>query len=526
MAAAGVRLHVGGVTSRRFFCRRTQSKLPGMALNRTLTWVACCALAVSCDDGTVSADDATETGTTTATGGGTDASATTPSASDTNTSPPTTDDSSGDDPTDPDDTGPEFMECGNGMVEGTERCDGENFDGWTCETQGFDGGVLSCRDDCDKLITEECFFFFCGNGSIQGGETCDLMDTGTETCVTQGFESGTLSCNLNCSDFDTSTCGVCGNSVIDGDDVCDTGELDGEDCESQGFEYGTLSCNGTCDGYDTSTCGLCGDGSVGGSEACDMADLGGATCATLGLGGGTLGCQASCSFDVSLCDIQGGSLLTVRQSDGMLRAYNIVQDTFADIGPTGLPFVSTMGLTYNPTNATTYLMDGNGSAALYTVNTATGATTLVGNHNFFELGSVAINPAGSMYAAEGVFGFMNTFYELNPATGMATLVGNNANFIDGMTYDITRNQFVAQACGNTGQIFEIDVATGMLTSLANPGFNDICGFAYEPINDFYWSIDWSGNLYSYDPNNGYTRTLVQSGLTAHDGLVYIPGLVI
>ncbi len=523
MASAWAVLHRPGVICRRFCWRRAGSKLLAMALNRTLTWVACSALLTSCGDDAVPSDDTTDSATTTPTGS--DSSATSPGTD--TTPPPTTGDSSdsGND-SDPDDTGPEFMECGNGMVEGTERCDGENFDGWTCESQGFDGGVLSCRADCDKLITEECFFFFCGNGSIQGAEVCDTLDTAEETCITQGFESGTLGCNANCSDFDTAPCGVCGNSVIDGDDVCDTGELAGEDCESQGFEYGTLACNATCDGYVTTSCGLCGDNSQGGSEACDGPDLGGATCASLGLGGGTLGCQASCSFDVGLCDIQGGSLLTVRQNDGMLRAYNIVQGTFADIGPTGLPFVSTMGLTYDPTTATTYLMDGNGSASLYTVNIATGATTLVGPHNFFELGGVAMNPLGDMFAAEGVFGFMNNFYSMNEATGQATLVGNTANFLDGFTYDITRNQFVGQACGNTGQIFEVNVANGQLTSLANPGFNDICGFAYEPINDQYWSIDWSGFLYSYDPNNGYTRTLVQQNLGAHDGLVYIPGLVL
>ena len=34
-------------------------------------------------------------------------------------------------------------------------------------------------------------------------------------------------------------------------------------------------------------------------------------------------------------------------------------------------------------------------------------------------------------------------------------------------------------------------------------------------------IDWSGNLYSYDIANGYTRTTLLTGLGAHDGLAYI-----
>ena len=522
MVATRAVLHGRCVTCRRFFWRAAASKLLGMALNRTLTWVACSALLASCGDDGTPADDTTE-GATTAPTGGSDSSATNPG---TDTNPPTTGDSSDSgNATDPDDTGPVFMECGNGIVEGSERCDGENFDGWTCETQGFDGGVLSCRDDCDKLITEECFFFFCGNGSIQGGEVCDLTDTADETCITQGFESGILSCNANCSEFDTSTCGVCGNSVIDGADVCDTGELAGEDCESQGFEYGTLACNSTCDGYDTVGCGLCGDNSLGGSEACDGPDLGGATCAALGLGGGTLGCQASCSFDVSLCDIQGGSLVTVRITDGMLRAYNIIQGTFSDIGPIGyIPNV--LGLTYDPGTATTYLVDGANTFNLYTVNTATGQATSIGNHGDFIGGAAYHTSNGAMYAADGIWGFTNFYFEINTATAASTQLGTVPAQIDGLTYDVTRNALVGIDCGNSGQIYEINPLTGQGTLLASPGFANICGFAYEPINDLYWSIDWSGNLYNYDPNAGYTRTLVLSNQGQHDGLVYVPGLVL
>jgi len=58
------------------------------------------------------------------------------------------------------------------------------------------------------------------------------------------------------------------------------------------------------------------------------------------------------------------------------------------------------------------------------------------------------------------------------------------------------------------------------------GFINNCGLGYDPTLDLYWAIDWSGDLYSYDPNNGYTRTLQLSGLTAHDGLTFVPGIVV
>lgn len=40
-------------------------------------------------------------------------------------------------------------ECGNGVVEGDEECDGEELDGEACEDVGvFDGGDLACARDC------------------------------------------------------------------------------------------------------------------------------------------------------------------------------------------------------------------------------------------------------------------------------------------------------------------------------------------------------------------------------------------
>jgi hypothetical protein len=38
--------------------------------------------------------------------------------------------------------------CGNGIVESGEQCDGENLNGQTCATQGFDGGKLTCSAEC------------------------------------------------------------------------------------------------------------------------------------------------------------------------------------------------------------------------------------------------------------------------------------------------------------------------------------------------------------------------------------------
>ena len=46
-------------------------------------------------------------------------------------------------------------ECGNGNIESNEECDGQTFGGQTCQSLGFDGGDLSCTEQCN-LNLEEC----------------------------------------------------------------------------------------------------------------------------------------------------------------------------------------------------------------------------------------------------------------------------------------------------------------------------------------------------------------------------------
>ncbi|HVI00350.1 MAG TPA: hypothetical protein VM869_16650, partial [Enhygromyxa sp.] len=60
-------------------------------------------------------------------------------------------------------------ECGNGMLERGEVCEGNNFAGATCQTQGFSGGSLFCFE-CDFLSTANC----CNNS----GGSCNPLSPG------------------------------------------------------------------------------------------------------------------------------------------------------------------------------------------------------------------------------------------------------------------------------------------------------------------------------------------------------------
>ncbi|HPL25785.1 MAG TPA: hypothetical protein PLV44_09170 [Myxococcota bacterium] len=198
--------------------------------------------------------------------------------------------------------------CGNGVIEAGEQCDGANLNEQTCVTKGFDGGTLSCTADC-KFDTSGCADApaDCGNGEIDEGEQCDGANLNEQTCETQGFDGGTLTCTAICQ-FDTTGCTKigpdCGNGEIDAGEQCDGANLNEQTCETQGFDGGTLSCTATCQ-FDTTSCTKiepdCGNGQIDAGEQCDGANLNEQTCETQGFDGGTLSCTSTCQFDTTSC---------------------------------------------------------------------------------------------------------------------------------------------------------------------------------------------------------------------------------
>lgn len=84
--------------------------------------------------------------------------------------------------------------CGDNAKNGYETCDGTDLNGETCETQGFDGGTLTCKSDCNGFdtslctttpeCTPECTGKTCGDDGCGG--TCGTCDTETQTCNING----------------------------------------------------------------------------------------------------------------------------------------------------------------------------------------------------------------------------------------------------------------------------------------------------------------------------------------------------
>jgi cysteine-rich repeat protein len=139
----------------------------------------------------------------------------------------------------------------------------------------------------------------CGNGVINQGEDCDGVDLGGIDCVALGYSWGDLACQWNCA-FDETACSdsqpVCGNDILEATEQCDGPDLGGATCEGlgEGFTGGDLNCATGCL-FDSAGCTTCGNGLVETPEVCDDGNtLDDLTCSA--------DCQHLCTPGVGVCN--------------------------------------------------------------------------------------------------------------------------------------------------------------------------------------------------------------------------------
>jgi hypothetical protein len=172
-------------------------------------------------DAMATTDVPTSTGTTAS-------STTVPATSSTNEHPPaTTSDGGSSDETGFEttaaSTGTPGPTCGDGIAQAPETCDGDDLGGISCETLGLMGGTLACNPDCATFDTAGCRgVAVCGNGVVEGNERCDGDDLGGASCAALAeFSEGELACDDGC-ELDTSGCQPCVPllGACDDDDAC------------------------------------------------------------------------------------------------------------------------------------------------------------------------------------------------------------------------------------------------------------------------------------------------------------------
>ncbi|MFH2008257.1 MAG: hypothetical protein ABI333_16860 [bacterium] len=217
--------------------------------------------------------------------------------------------------------------CGNGVIEGTEACDGSELGGQNCGGLGYVSGTLTCRASCtfDETL---CEGEQCGNDRLETGEQCDGLDMGYATCQSRGFTGGTLACTATCL-IDESGCNDnCGNGDIDPGEVCDGNNFDGETCATQpSFDGGTLSCNYDCTALNTDLCcvNTC---TTDGESECVGNTL--RTCQA-GAGGCLRWFELNCASGGQICDDSGATAQCIGACTSNCTTLDALQCNGADI---------------------------------------------------------------------------------------------------------------------------------------------------------------------------------------------------
>jgi len=150
-----------------------------------------------------------------------------------------------------------------------------------------------------------------------------------------------------------------------------------------------------------------------------------------------------------------------------------------------------------------YATDAN-NRTLHTVNTATGAATLVGSFGApGYMAGLAYDPAKDVLY--GTTTGDDRLYSINRSTGAATLIGGlGVKLMHGLAFDASR-QILYGAFGGQGNdgLYRIDTTTGVATLIGHTGFfhpdhlNSVHGLAVHPVTGVLYGMV-SGPTFNWD----------------------------
>ena len=180
--------------------------------------------------------------------------------------------------------------CGNGQLEESEECDGEQFlhsPQSKCQAGYGFGKILYCKLDSCTIDLERSCVPTCGNGKLDGDEECDgeqFLRNPDAKCDS-GYEFGdVMFCNPDTCTIDLARSCVktCGNGTLNDDEECDGAgntwsfvKNPTSSCPDK-YEFGqVMVCNAdTCAiELEQSCVPKCGNGKVDTGEECDGEDF-------------------------------------------------------------------------------------------------------------------------------------------------------------------------------------------------------------------------------------------------------------
>jgi hypothetical protein len=157
-----------------------------------------------------------------------------------------------------------------------------------------------------------------------------------------------------------------------------------------------------------------------------------------------------------------------------------------------------------------------GPNSLYAINPTTGATTLIGSTSVY-LNALQFGSDGTLYGAGGAPGCgppphvtaCNSLYTINTTTGAATLVGTGVYNSSGDLESIG-GLYLSSATSTTDQLFTVDAITGAGTLVGDIGFAQVYGLGYVPeTGTLYGFNDVGNNVLSINTTTGAGTSIAQ-----------------
>jgi hypothetical protein len=132
------------------------------------------------------------------------------------------------------------------------------------------------------------------------------------------------------------------------------------------------------------------------------------------------------------------------------------------------------GMAMGPANALYVVLSASSTAidTLATINMTTGAYTVIGPTNRTDIQSLAMSPAGDLFAV-GIAG--GNLYQLNTITGAATVIGGGTFAGDDQALEFLPDG-TALAC--RAHLRSLTIATGATTLIGATGQTDVRGLAF------------------------------------------------
>jgi hypothetical protein len=148
--------------------------------------------------------------------------------------------------------------------------------------------------------------------------------------------------------------------------------------------------------------------------------------------------------------------------------------------------------------ATPFYSTGNYGNSLYTIDSDTGAGAYIGDFGYGATYALAFDKHNTLFSIVDDYN-SSTLATINTATGAATLIGDGTYIPELMAMAFGPNGTLYAASWGTNDLYSIDTHTGAATDIGALGFGGIMDLAFDSHGTLYGV---SGGLYTIDTTTG------------------------